>query len=263
MSEVEVAQLPDRYANAALIAKNAGFTGVQIHAGHVFLLSQFLSPLFNRREDQYGGSIEARCSIIVDIIAKVRSIVGDSFPIGLKINSSDQLEGGLTPDDALAAICILDKTSIDLIEISGGCYFSGAKSSSDSTQNGPYFIKFTQKARELTNIPLIVTGGFKTCKQALDTLMNNAVDMIGLGRALALDSLLAKKGLTGTGNALDFSRFKALPQDGITAWYTMLLIALGNDSEDDFNLDLISAIRLYEQRDKARCVKWQDKFSPS
>lgn len=263
MSETDVAQLPDRYANAALIAKNAGFTGVQIHAGHGFLLSQFLSPLFNRRKDQYGGSIEARCRIIVEIIDKVRSVVGSSFPIGIKINSSDQLQGGLTQDEALKAICILNKTSIDLIEISGGSYFPGATSSSDSAVSGPYFVEFAQRARNLTNIPLVVTGGFKTRKQALNTLTSNATDMIGLGRAFILAPDLVSNWLSKTTDALDFPRFEAPPQGAITAWYTMRLIALGNDSEDDFDLDLASAIRLYEKRDKARCLKWQNRFSHS
>ncbi|WP_372882157.1 oxidoreductase [Psychromonas sp.] len=161
MSEIEVSQLPEKYARAALLAQNVGFTGVQIHAGHGFLLSQFLSPLFNRRQDQYGGSIQARSRIIVEIIAKVRAAVGASFPIGIKINSTDQLQGGLTQEDALEAIRIIDSTSVDLIEISGGSYFPGAKSSSDRASSGPYFVEFAKKAMSLTGIPLVVTGGFK------------------------------------------------------------------------------------------------------
>ncbi|MFT6140787.1 MAG: 2,4-dienoyl-CoA reductase-like NADH-dependent reductase (Old Yellow Enzyme family) [Psychromonas sp.] len=268
MSKAEVTRLPDMYASAALIAKNAGFTGVQIHAGHGFLLSQFLSPLFNHRQDQYGGSIEARCTIIVEIMAKVRSVVGRLFPIGIKINSSDQLEGGLTEDDALETIGILDKTSIDLIEISGGSYFPGAKSSSDSAASGPYFIEFAQQARNLTRIPLVVTGGFKTREQVLETLAGNAVDMVGLGRAFVLNPELVNDWISGKPDTLDFARFdfprfERPPQGGITAWYTMRLTALGNDSERKFDLDLLSAIGLYEERDNDRCVKWKNKFSDS
>jgi 2,4-dienoyl-CoA reductase-like NADH-dependent reductase (Old Yellow Enzyme family) len=261
MSETEITQLPEMYANAALIAKQTGFTGVQIHAGHGFLLSQFLSPLFNQREDQYGGTIEARCKVIIEIIAKVRSVVGATFPIGIKINSSDQLEGGLTQDDALIAISILDKTSIDLIEISGGSYFPGATSSSDSAVSGPYFVEFAQKAKTLTSIPLVVTGGFKTRKQALDTLSDNAADMIGLGRALVLNPKLPQDWQSDTNTNIKFPRFETPPPGGITAWYTMRLTALSDDIEDNFNLDLLSAIQLYEQRDEARSVKWLNKFS--
>lgn len=261
MSEAEVSQLPGMYARAAMLAKDVGFTGGQIHAGHGFLLSQFLSPLFNRRKDQYGGSIEARCRIIVEIIDKVRGAIGASFPIGIKINSSDQLEGGLTQEDALEAIRLLDQTSVDLIELSGGSYFPGAKSSSDSSSRGPYFVEFAEKAKSLTSIPLVVTGGFKTREQALNSLANGTIDSVGLARAFVLNPELANDWLTGTGGEPDFPRFEAPPQGGVTAWYTMFLTAIGNDRDSNFALGLSSAIHLYEERDETRCVKWQRKFS--
>jgi 2,4-dienoyl-CoA reductase-like NADH-dependent reductase (Old Yellow Enzyme family) len=260
MSLAEVSQLPDMYARSALLAKEVGFTGVQIHAGHGFLLSQFLSPLFNCRQDQYGGAIEMRCQIIVEIIAKIRRAVGHQFPIGIKINSSDQLEGGLTQKDAAQAIGILNATSIDLIEISGGSYFPGAKSSSDSPAKGPYFIDFAQRIKKLTSVPIVVTGGIKTRAQALGSLKNNAVDMVGLARALVLNPDLVNDWLSTTGGDPDFPRFEAPPQGGVTAWYTMLLTAIGNDNESSFALDLPSATCCYEERDQARCVKWQAKF---
>jgi 2,4-dienoyl-CoA reductase-like NADH-dependent reductase (Old Yellow Enzyme family) len=261
MSKAEVSQLPDMYAKAAVLAKEVGFTGVQIHAGHGFLLSQFLSPLFNRRKDLYGGTIEARCRIIVEIIDKVRGAVGALFPIGIKINSSDQLEGGLTQEDALEAIRILDQTSIDLIELSGGSYFPGAKSSSDSSSIGPYFVEFAEKANSLTSIPLVVTGGFKTREQVLNALENDAVDFVGVARAFVLNPELANDWQNGTDGDIEFPRFEAPPQGGITAWYTMYLTAISNDSDRSFDLDLTSAIRLYEERDEIRCVNWLRKFS--
>jgi len=257
----EVQQLPDMYARAAVVAKSVGFTGVQIHAAHGFLLSQFLSPLFNRRHDQYGGSIEARSWIIVEVIDKVRCAVGSSFPIGLKINSSDQLEGGLTQEDALEAIRILDHTSIDLIEISGGTYFPGAKASSDSSAGGPYFVNFAQKAQKVTSVPLMITGGIKTRKDALDSLAQGAADMVGLARAMALNPKLTNDWLSEAGGDPEFPRFEVSPPGGITAWYTMLLTALGNDDESQFTLDIPSAIRVYEKRDENRCVDWKKKFS--
>ncbi|MEH6451600.1 MAG: NADH:flavin oxidoreductase/NADH oxidase family protein [Psychromonas sp.] len=260
MSDQEIAQLPDMYAKAAILAKQVGFTGVQIHAGHGFLLSQFLSPLFNLRNDQYGVSIAARCQIIVEIIAKVRSVVGDKFPVGIKLNSSDQLEGGLTPKDALQVITILDHTSIDLIEISGGSYFPGAKSSSDSATKGPYFVDFAKQAKCLTTIPLVVTGGFKTREQVQNTLEHDAIDMVGLARALVLNPELVNDWITKSNADPDFPRFKKPPQGGVTAWYTMLLTAISNGSESDFKLDLLSAIRCYEERDQARCEKWKSQF---
>lgn len=260
MSLKEVLELPDQYANAAKIAKKAGFTGVQIHAGHGFLLSQFLSPLFNHRQDQYGGDVSARCRLIVEIINKVRSEVGQSFPIGIKINSSDQLQGGLTQEEALEAIRILDKTSIDLIEISGGSYFPGAASSSDSTSTGPYFINFAKKARKYTTIPLVVTGGFKTRQEVNTALASNEVEMIGLARALVLMPNLVNNWNTESNITVDFPRFTSPPPGGITAWYTMRITAISNDDENDFDLDLHTAINTYEERDKTRCARWQAKF---
>lgn len=260
MSITKVQQLADIYVEAAQLAQEVGFTGVQIHAGHGFLLSQFLSPLFNRRNDQYGGSIEERCRIIVEVIDKVRRTVGTSFPIGIKINSTDQLEGGLTEEDALEAIRILSRTSIDLMELSGGTYFPGAKSSSDSSVGGPYFVDFSQRAQKVTTVPLVATGGFKTRAEALSSLASGAVDMVGVARAMALNPSLTNDWLA-KGNDPVFPRFETAPPGGITAWYTMLLTALGNDDENNFALDLPAAIRLYEERDEWRCTTWKKTFS--
>ena len=260
LTEPEIEEIIEKFGNAALLSKEAGFTGVQMHAAHGYLISQFLSPLFNRRKDSYGGSIQARSRIIVEIIERVRYAVGSAFPIGIKINSSDQLEGGLTQEDAFEVIRILDKTSLDLIEISGGSYFPGATPSSDSSSSGPYFIDFAKKAKRLTHIPLVVTGGFKTREQALDILFSGAVDSVGLGRALILNPNLPQDWLNEKGIAPDFPTFRAPPFGGVTAWYTMLLTALANDNESDFSLDLLSAIHSYEKRDKHRIVKWLAKF---
>jgi 2,4-dienoyl-CoA reductase-like NADH-dependent reductase (Old Yellow Enzyme family) len=260
MSVDEVQALPDMYARAALLAQAVGFSGVQIHAGHGFLLSQFLSPLFNRRRDGYGGSIEARSRIVIEVIDRVRLAVGASFPIGVRINSTDQLEGGLTEADALEMVRLLDGTSIDLIDLSGGTYFPGAKASSDSAGSGPYFLDFARRARQVTRVPLMATGGFKTRAQAALAVATNAVDMVGIARAMVLDPQLAAAWLTGAGRDPVFPRFESAPPGGITAWYTMRLTALGEDQEDEFKLDLPSALRLYEERDTQRCIAWRKKF---
>ena len=260
LSRSEIQQLPESYARAAAIAKSAGFTGVQIHCGHGFLLSQFLSPLFNHRTDQYGGSIEARCRIIVEIIQKVRLTTGPAFPIGIKINSSDQLKGGLSQKDALEAIRILSQTSIDIIEISGGTYFPGAEASLDRSVKGPYFTEFAQKARQITHIPLITTGGFKTRAEAVNALSNESADIVGIARAMVLNPLLANDWMSSKENNPDFPVFQSPPSGGVTAWYTMLLTALAYDNEANFDLSLLSAIQQYEERDKHRCIQWKNTF---
>ena len=261
MSINEIHELPGMYARTALHAKTVGFSGVHIHAGHGFLLSQFLSPLFNCREDGYGGSIEARSRILLEVLHEVRQAVGPSFPVGIRINSTDQLEGGLTEADALEVIRLLDQTSVDLIDISGGTYFPGAKSSSEGTSQGPYFLDFARLAKEITNLPLMLTGGFKNREQAIDAVTSGAVDMVGLARAMVLNPRLADAWLTEKGGDPDFPRFDSPVPGGITAWYTMRLTALGEDRENAFELDLPSATRLYEERDAQRCVIWQEKFS--
>jgi 2,4-dienoyl-CoA reductase-like NADH-dependent reductase (Old Yellow Enzyme family) len=263
MSMDEIQKLPDLFARTAARAKTAGFSGVQVHAAHGFLLSQFLSPLFNRRSDGYGGSIEARIRIVIEVIDRVRNAVGPTFPIGIKINSTDKLEDGLTQDDALEAVRLLDRTSIDLIEISGGTYFPGAKASSGSSGGGPYFLDFARRARGVTNAPLMATGGFKKREQAIDAVSSGAVDMVGLARAVVLDPRLPEDWLTEEGGDPDFPRFEPPPPGGITAWYTMRLTALGEDREDAFALDLPSAIRDYEDRDELRCTTWRKKFTPA
>ncbi|MBE1276799.1 oxidoreductase [Enterovibrio baiacu] len=263
MSVEDVEQLPAQYAQAAVLAKSVGFTGVQIHAGHGFLLSQFLSPLFNRREDQYGGDVASRCRIVINVIAAVREAVGEAFPIGIKINTTDQLDGGLTQTDALAAIGLLDATSLDLIELSGGSYFPGAASSSDRVASGPYFVEFAEKAKQMTRIPLVVTGGFKTRAQVVDALAKNAADAVGLARALVLAPALPKDWLADNDGNLTFPSFSSPPPGGITAWFSMRLTAIGNDEEADFNPELHTAIDEYEARDAARCAVWKVRFGGS
>ena len=261
MSVDEIRALPDMYARTALHAKTVGFGGVQIHAGHGFLLSQFLSPLFNHRNDGYGGSIEARCCIVLEIINEVRQAVGPLFPVGIRINSTDQLEGGLIETDALEVVRLLDQTSIDLIDISGGTYFPGAKASSDGSSEGPYFLEFARLAKGVSNVPLMLTGGFKKRDQAVDAVLSGAIDMVGMGRAMALDSRIAETWLSNGGGDPEFPRFNSAPPGGITAWFTMRLTALGHDLEAEFELDLPAAIREYEERDAQRCIKWQKAFS--
>lgn len=262
MTMEEIQDLPDMYAKAAKHAKTTGFNGVLVHAGHGFLFSQFLSPLFNHRSDGYGGSIEARSRIIIEVIAAIRRTVGPDFPIGIKINSTDKLQGGLTENDALEVVRLLDKTSIDIIDISGGTYFPGAPASSEgSSDGGPYFIDFARRAKAVTRIPLMLTGGFETRDQAIAAVQTGTADMVSLARAMVLNPQLPQTWFTANGGDPEFPRFDSPPRGGVTAWYSMRLTALGEDSEQTFDLDPRSAIDIYEQRDAQRCVKWLEKFS--
>lgn len=258
----DLRNLPASYANAAALAKKAGFGGVQVHAGHGFLFSQFMSPLFNHRTDAYGGSVENRFRVIRECIEAIRLMVGSSFPIGIKINSSDQLVGGLTEEDALELVRLLNQTSVDLIDVSGGTYFPGAPSSSDaSSASGPYFIEFGRQAKALTDIPIALTGGFTTRAQAAAAVDSGCADAVSLGRALALDTGLASSWTADASRNPKFPVFSAPPAGSITAWYTMRLVALANDAENEFDLSPAEALADYERRDAKRCEQWLQRFA--
>ncbi|MDF1775553.1 MAG: NADH:flavin oxidoreductase/NADH oxidase family protein [Rhizobiaceae bacterium] len=261
LSLAEIAQLPSEFARTASLAQQAGFGGVQIHAAHGFLLSQFLSPLFNRRSDAYGGSITNRMRLLLETIEAVRAAVGPKFPIAVKLNSSDQLEGGFSEEDALKVVAALEQTSIDLIDISGGTYFPGARSASDRAGGGPYFLDFAKRCRAVTSKPLMLTGGFKTRVQAEDAVISGAVDVVGLARALVLEPSLPDLWKSDRKPQPKFPRFADAQESGITAWYTMRLTRIGADAETERVEDLPQAVRDYEARDKARTEIWLRHFS--
>ena len=258
----EIHELPQSYARAAILAQDAGFGGVLIHAGHGFLFSQFLSPLFNHRTDAYGGNVEGRFRVISEVIDAVRQAVGAPYPVGIRINSTDKLEGGLTTDDAFEVVRLLNNTSVDLIDISGGTYFPGAASSSDGTSSsGPYFANFAKQAKELIDIPIVVTGGFETREQVVRALQDGAADAISLGRAMILNPSLANAWLSDAGGDPEFPVFDAPPRGGVTAWYSMRLTALGEDNECQLDLSPADALEAYAARDVKRCEIWRNRFS--
>ncbi len=260
MTLAEIKALPQEFARTAALAQKYGFGGVEVHAAHGFLLSQFLSPLFNKRTDAYGGSLQNRMRLVLDVIESVRNAVGAHFPVGVKLNATDMIKGGFQQDEALAVIAAIDRMDIDLIEISGGTYFPGAASSSDSTGSGPYFVDFAAKARSKTSIPLMVTGGFKTLDQAEAAIAKGQADVIGLARALVIDPDLPKKWEAGSTPAPQFPRFDAPPEGGVTAWYTMQITQIANDAGDLSSDDLLDAMSAYEARDSQRHKIWAAHF---
>jgi 2,4-dienoyl-CoA reductase-like NADH-dependent reductase (Old Yellow Enzyme family) len=262
MTAEEIGQLPSQFANTARLAQTAGFGGVQIHAAHGFLLSQFLSPLFNKRSDSYGGEIADRMRLLLESIVATRKAVGPDFPIAVKLNSSDQLQGGFDQDDALKVVAALDRSSVDVIDISGGTYFPGAKSASDGMtgHRGPYFLDFAKRARLVTTKPLMLTGGFKNRQQAEDAVASGVVDIVGLARALVLEPSLPNLWKVDQRPEPVFPRFSDAPEGGITAWYTIRLTDIGADKETAVFGDLGQAIRDYEARDKSRTKIWLEHF---
>lgn len=261
LSLAEIAALPAAYAAAARLAQEVGFGGVELHAGHGFLFSQFLSPLFNHRQDGYGGAVAGRFRIIGETLDAIRQAVGPGFPIGIRLNATDQLVGGLTEDEALEVVRLLSATSVDLIDVSGGTYFPGAPASSDRTAApGAYFLGFAKRAKAVTQVPIMVAGGIKTRAAALDAVARGAADAVGLARAMVLDPALPAAWLAGPGGDPTFPSFAETVPGGITAWYSMRLTALGNDAEATFDLSLPDALAAYDSRDAARCDTWRQRF---
>nr|WP_170560606.1 NADH:flavin oxidoreductase/NADH oxidase family protein [Ruegeria atlantica] len=260
MSIAEIRAVPDSFARTALRAAELGFGGVQIHAAHGFLLSQFLSPLFNRRSDAYGGSIQARMRLLIETVEAVRASVPSDFVVAIKLNATDQLDGGLTEGDALEVVAGLEGKGVDLLDISGGTYFPGAPSSSERATTGPYFVEFARAARRLISAPLMVTGGFKRKEEAEAVVQSGDADVVGMARGFVLDPYMPAKWQAGKSDP-SFPRFATLPPGGMTAWFTMRMTDLGEDREDQVHRDIGEAIKEYEKRDELRVAQWKKRFS--
>jgi 2,4-dienoyl-CoA reductase-like NADH-dependent reductase (Old Yellow Enzyme family) len=207
LSDAEVHALVARYGKAAGIVKQAGFSGVQIHGAHGYLVSQFLSPHHNRRTDDWGGTAEKRRRFVLAVYQAMRENVGPDFPIGIKLNSADFQRGGFTEEESLDTIRALAEAGIDLIEVSGGTYeapaMTGVKADKaevkkDSTrQREAYFLAFAEKARQAVKTPLVVTGGFRSSQGMAEAITSGAVDMVGLARVLAVEPDLPRRLLAG------------------------------------------------------------------
>lgn len=197
MTGGEIEDVVARFANAASVCKATGFTGVEIHAAHGYLISEFLNPKANRRMDEWGGSLENRARLLLRTVAAVRKKVGSGFPVAVKLNSSDFQKGGFSADESLQVISWLNDAGIDLLEISGGNYEQPAMMDMEGLEPAEeprastkareaYFLQFAEEAVGVARMPLMVTGGFRT-RTAMDAaLASGAVDLIGIGRPLCV-----------------------------------------------------------------------------
>ena len=202
LTEGEIERLIERFAESALLAERAGFAGVEIHAAHGYLLSQFLSPNVNRRTDAWGGSLENRARCLLHVVDRVRERVSSRFAVGVKLNAGDFVKGGLQPEEARQIMRWLDQRSLDFIELSGGT-FERPASSGDGVRESTkaregYFLELAQAARRSTSIPLIVTGGFRSKQAMQDALWSGACDLVGMARPLVVEPDLPMRMLAGT-----------------------------------------------------------------
>ena len=259
LSESEIWSIIRRFGTTARILKEAGFTGCQIHGAHGYLVSQFLSPYTNTRNDQWGGALKNRARFVVEIYKEIRKQVGEDFPIGIKINSADFQRGGFTESESMEVVEILSSLGIDLIEISGGTYEKPAmvkgKQKKSTQEREAYFMDYVEKVRQKTDKPLMLTGGFRTLAGMESALASNNLDVIGIARPFCLHPHLPKDLFTGKHTRLS----APVPRIGIALldkiggvelpWYEIQIQRLGQGKSPQPKLSglrvfLISIFRL-------------------
>lgn len=190
LSLEEIRIICDAFGKAALRAKSAGFDGVQIHAAHGYLLSQFLSPFFNRRTDEFGGCIENRARIVLEVLRSIRAEVGEGFPVLIKLNSEDFIDGGLSVDEMLCVATMLEVAGIDAVEMSGGTIYASGDYSSIRTgdpaipEQEVYYREAAARYKEKIGVPLMLVGGIRSFVVAEDLIDQGGADYISLCRPL-------------------------------------------------------------------------------
>ena len=252
LTEAEILDLIARFAYAAKVCKESGFTGVQIHGAHGYLVSQFLSPTHNQRTDRWGGSLENRMRFVKEVYLAIRKEVGDSFPVSIKLNSADFQKGGFTQEDSMEVIKQLSVLGMDLIEISGGTYEAPAmmgKIQKESTRlREAYFLDYCEQVRKVAPCPLMLTGGFRSAEGMNAALESGACDVIGIARSLAIqpdfpNQLLSGAAVTSQVKPLTTGwKFldKSFPLEII--WYTEQLHLMGKGKEPNFKKSALGSV---------------------
>lgn len=288
LEEHEIENIIDRFAHAAAVSGQAGFTGVQVHSAHGYLLSEFLNPRTNVRTDQWGGSLENRARLLLRVVRAVREAVGGQLAVSVKLNSSDFQQGGYTFDECKRVVAWLDDESIDLLEISGGSYeqpqmmgIDGlepvveAGTSRRTVAREAYFLEYARTIAKSCKTPLMVTGGFRSADVMNHALGEGAAQVIGLGRPLCVDpdapaqlldgrvdklkewekTLSIGRGWLGPGSKIKL--IKALNGFGSMAFYYRNIDLLAANKPVERSMNLLAAfVRLQlSERKKAKRIK--------
>jgi 2,4-dienoyl-CoA reductase-like NADH-dependent reductase (Old Yellow Enzyme family) len=247
MTEAEIGHAIDQFAFAAREAKDAGFTGVSLHAAHGYLISQFLSPLSNRRTDRWGGSQENRARLLLEVITAVRRAVGPQFPIGIKLNASDFQKGGFTNAECIELVKLLNGVGLDLLELSGGSLEQPkvvGVTVKDEGEDGPrastlareaYFVTFAGAVRKVADMPVMVTGGFRGVAGMVEALEGGDLDVVGLARPLIADPEAPRRLLGGEIDKLP-THEATLNAFHILPWNSMQIERLGDGLDPDLSL---------------------------
>lgn len=255
LTGAEVEGLITRFATTAKVAAQAGFDGVQVHGAHGYLVSQFLSPRTNLRDDDWGGSDEKRSRFLFEVLRAVRAAVGADVSVSLKLNSADFQRGGFGEDESMALLEQLDDHDLDLIEISGGTYESAkmfeetVPTRQSSQRREAFFMEYVEKARARVRTPLFLTGGFRTRAGMEDALAGGAVDVVGMARPLAVDPHLTRRLLDGSVDAASPVRLAT----GISnldsviqgSWYQSQIDRMGRGHAPDPTLGRVGPVLRY------------------
>jgi 2,4-dienoyl-CoA reductase-like NADH-dependent reductase (Old Yellow Enzyme family) len=266
MTTVDIEDAIQRYATSALLAKQAGFTGVQIHCAHGYLISQFLSPIINKRTDEWGGSLENRARFARRVIQAVREVVGPKFPVAAKLNSADFQQGGFDLSDCVAVAGWLAEDSLDLLEISGGTYEQTSMMGVNETdvrestrKREAYFLEYAQAIRAAAKIPLMITGGFRSRDVMEGAVASGEIDMVGLARPLCTQPNVSKQlieqsidvvdsfesglvlGVGFWGNNSSSNLIKGINTFGALGFYCRQIILLARGQEPNRELGVFSA----------------------
>lgn len=274
----EIRDIIRRFARVATAAKESGFQGVQVHSAHGYLLSQFLSPRTNRRTDEWGGSLENRARLLREIVAAVRGAVGPDFAIGVKLNSADFQRGGFTNEESAQVARWLADQRIDLLEISGGNYEQMAvigrldpdeeKKRASTRRREAYFLEYARLIREAApDLPLMVTGGFRSVPQMRAAVESGEVDVVGIARPFCVMPDLPSRVLSGEVDPLPspekqlrlgpgllsatspLHAVRTLNGQAELAWFYHQIIELSEDREPDFGLGTWPALFAHFRRE--------------
>jgi len=275
LTEEEIRDLVQRFAAAAAIARETGFTGVQVHGAHGYLISSFLSPVTNLRTDAWGGSLENRARFLLEVVRAVRRAVGADFPVSLKLNSDDFRKGGFSHPECLQVVQWLNHEALDLLEVSGGTYeqprLVGAEGRTadampvraSTKAREAYFLDYAAAIRKVARMPLMVTGGFRS-RQAMEAALEGDCDVIGLGRPLCWQPDFPRRLLAREVDRIerveDRLRFaergwrsptsplvaaKMLNTFGAQAWYYCQLFRLADGQPADLDRGMLSSLVEY------------------
>ena len=281
LSEDEITALIARFAQAAATCEAGGFDGVQVHAAHGYLISQFLSPRANQRSDRWGGSLENRARFLLEAVRATRAAVRPGFAVAVKLNSADFQRGGFAFEDSLQVAQWLEAEGVDLIEISGGTYeqpkLLGIEGMEPAEQPGiaastlareAYFVDFAKAMKSALKVPLMVTGGFRTRAAMEEALAQGAAEVIGLGRPLCVETDGPTRLLAGAERLSSFEKELALLPDwlsflrsiktvramdsfAVQYWFYCQIYALGRSGHADPGKSVFSSLIEVEKTHKA------------